>query len=76
MKTFKEKYIKYLSDKITVSIDDLTDNELKLMNESFEMFNEKLEEIKILSDELRSVNIQLMNIKSMNDGMVIYKRIN
>lgn len=67
MKTFKEKYIKYLSDKITVSIDDLTDNELKLMNESFEMFNEKLEEIKILSDELRSVNIQLMNIKSMND---------
>lgn len=67
MKTFKEKYIKYLSDKITVSIDDLTDNELKLMNESFEMFNEKLEEIKILSDELRSVKIQLMNIKSMND---------
>jgi hypothetical protein len=48
-------------------VNDLTDNELKLINESFELFSEKLEDIKILQDELKRVNIELINLKAMHD---------
>ena len=67
MESLKDKYIKLLSSKITVSVDDLTDNELKLINESFELFDEKLDDIKILNDELKRVNIELANLKAMHD---------
>jgi hypothetical protein len=65
--TLKEKYIKLLSSKISISKEDLTDNELTLINESFELFQEKIDEIKIISDDLKRVNIELVNLKSMND---------
>ena len=68
MESLKDKYVKLLSSRITVSVDDLTDNELKLINESFELFSEKLEDIKILKDELKRVNIELINLKAMHDN--------
>jgi hypothetical protein len=68
MESLKDKYIKLLSSKITVSVDDLTDNELKLITESFELFSEKLDDIKILQDELKRVNIELINLKAMHDN--------
>lgn len=67
MESLKDRYIKLLANKITVSIDDLTDNELKLINESFELFDEKLSDIKILNDELKRVSIELANLKAMYD---------
>jgi hypothetical protein len=67
MESLRDKYIKLLSNKITVSIEDLTNNELKLITESFELFKEKLDDIKILNDELKRVNIELINLKSMLD---------
>ena len=67
MESLKDKYIKLLSSKITVSVDDLSDNELKLITESFELFDEKLDDIKILNDELKRVNIELINLKAMHD---------
>jgi hypothetical protein len=67
MESLKDKYIKLLSNKITVSIEDLTNNELKLITESFELFKEKLDDIKILNDELKRLNIELINLKSMRD---------
>ena len=67
MESLKDKYIKLLSSKITVSVDDLSDNELKLITESFELFDEKLDDIKILNDELKRVNIELINLKAMRD---------
>ena len=67
MESLKDKYVKLLSGRITVSIDDLTDNELKLINESFELFSEKLDDIKILKDELKRVSIELANLKAMQD---------
>jgi hypothetical protein len=67
MESLKDKYIKLLASKITVSVDDLTDNELKLINESFELFDEKLDDIRILNDELKRVNIELINLKAMHD---------
>lgn len=67
MESLKEKYIKILAAKITVSVDDLTDNEMTLIKESFELFSEKLEEIKLLNDELKRVTIELANLKAMLD---------
>lgn len=67
MESLKDKYVKLLASKITVSVDDLTDNELKLIEESFELFTEKLQDITLLNDELRRVNVELANIKAMHD---------
>ena len=67
MESLKDKYVKLLSSRITVSVDDLTDNESKLIAESFELFSEKLDDIKILKDELKRVSIELMNLKAMQD---------
>jgi hypothetical protein len=39
MESLKERYIKLLAERISISVDDLTDNELKLIEESFEIFN-------------------------------------
>jgi hypothetical protein len=67
MESLKDKYVKLLSSRITVSVDDLTDNESKLIAESFELFSEKLDDIKILKDELKRVSIELANLKAMQD---------
>lgn len=67
MESLKDKYVKLLAGKITVSVDDLTDNELKLINESFELFSEKLDDIRILNDELKRISIELVNLKAMGD---------
>jgi len=67
MESFKDKYIKLLAGKITVSVDDLTENELSLITESFELFSEKLDDIKILNDELKRISVELANLKAMSD---------
>ena len=72
MDSLKDRYVKLLASKITVSVDDLTDNELKLIEESFELFSEKLQDINILNDELKRVNVELANLKAMNDDSENY----
>lgn len=67
MESLKDKYVKLLASKIMVSIDDLTDNESKLINESFELFREKLDDIEILKDEIKRISIELANLKAMQD---------
>ena len=67
MESLKDKYVKLLASKIIVSVDDLTDNESKLIDESFELFNEKLEDIQILKEEVKRLSIELANLKAMQD---------
>ena len=67
MESIKDKYIKLLAGKITVSMDDLTENELSLITESFELFSEKLDDIKVLNDELKRISVELANLKAMSD---------
>jgi len=62
----KKEYTKFLCNKITVIEEDLTDNEKKLIEESYLMFMEKLEDIKILQDENRRISIELANVKAYN----------
>lgn len=67
MESLKDRYVKLLASKIIVSIDDLTDNEIKLIYESFDLFNEKLEDIQILKEEVKRLSIELANLKAMQD---------
>jgi len=67
MESLKDKYIKLLADKITVSVDDLTDNELKLISESYELFSEKIDDIKLLNDQIKRISVELANLKAMHD---------
>ena len=63
--SLKEQYTKLLCSQITVSVDDLTDNEKALIEKSFDLFEEKLEEIKLSNDEVRRLSIELANTKAM-----------
>lgn len=53
-----------MSDKLSLSIEDLTDNENTLIEFGFTIFMEKMEEIKLLNDEIRRISIELSNLKS------------
>jgi len=64
MSYLKKEYFKMMCNKLSLSKEDLTDNELTLISSGFELFDEKMEEIKLLNDELRRISIELANIKS------------
>jgi hypothetical protein len=72
MESLSDRYKKLLAERISVSLDDLTDNEIRLIEESFDLFKEKLEDITLLNDELRRVNIELINLKAMRDDSENY----
>ena len=63
----KKEYIKLLADHISVIVDDLTDNELSLIDRSYELFTDKLRDMKDLTYELYRLNITLVNLKAMQD---------
>lgn len=63
--TLKERYTKLISDKLTISLEDLTESEKTVINESFELFEEKMDELKIANDEVKRLSIELANYKAM-----------
>ena len=65
--TLKERYVKMMIDTITVSLEDLTDNEKAIIEASYDLFKEKLDDIKILQDEVKRLSIELINLKLMQD---------
>jgi hypothetical protein len=69
IKTLKERYVEMMSNKISVSIEDLTDNEMSIIEYSYTIFSEKLEDIKILEDENRRISVELSNLKSYVDDL-------
>jgi len=67
METLEERYTKEMAKSITVSVEDLTDNEKTLIKASFDLFEAKLEEIKTLQDEVKRLSIDLANHKAMHE---------
>lgn len=63
----KDKYTKVIADLVTISIEDLTPVELSIINHSYTLFQDKLEEIKTLNDEVKRLSLELANLKAMND---------
>jgi hypothetical protein len=48
-------------------MEDLTDTEKEIINYSFSVLKERLEDIKLLNDEVARLNIEIANLKSYND---------
>jgi hypothetical protein len=63
--SLKERYIKLIADRVTISIEDLTESEKGIIDESFELFQEKMDDLKIANDEVKRLTIELANYKAM-----------
>ena len=66
-RSLKTQYYDLVSDRIQVPKDDLTENESKIIELGFELLEEKLEDIKILKDDIRRLSIENANLKAYND---------
>ena len=69
IKSLKDRYIETMANKISVSLEDLTENEKRLIEEGYILFSERMEDIKILEDEVKRVSIELSNLKSYNEDL-------
>ena len=67
MESLEERYTKEMAKSITVSVEDLTDNEKKLIEKSYELWQEKLDDLKIANDEVKRLSIELANQKAMHE---------
>jgi hypothetical protein len=65
--TLKERYTKLIADRLTISLEDLTESEKAVIDESFELFEEKMDDLKIANDEVKRLTIELANHKAMNE---------
>ena len=63
----KKEYTKLLASSISVSIEDLTENEKTLIDKSFELFEEKRDDLKIANDEVKRLSIELANNKAIHE---------
>lgn len=58
-----------MADKISVSIEDLTNTEVTLIDAGFTILEEKLEDLKLLNDEIRRLSIELANLKIYTEDL-------
>jgi len=66
-KSPKEKYTEGVLNHLLIKMEDLTGTEKEIINYSFSVLEERLEDIKLLNDEVKRLNIELANLKSYND---------
>ncbi len=66
-KSLKEQYYDLVTNRILVSKDDLTETETRIIEFGFELMEEKLEDIKILKDDIKRLSIENANLRAYND---------
>jgi len=64
----KDEYTKALADHICVSVEDLNDTELALIDKSYAIFNDRLADLKAQQDEVKRLTIDLANLKAMTEN--------
>ena len=67
-KSLKDRYKELILSRVLIDKEDLTDEESSIINFSYELFQEKLDEIKLLNNEIVRLSIELANLKSYNDN--------
>jgi hypothetical protein len=67
MKNLIDQYYEIVTAGITISKEDLTKTEIKIIEIGFELIKEKLEDIKILKDDIKRLSIENANLKAYND---------
>jgi hypothetical protein len=66
-KSLKDQYYDLVTDRINVPKDDLTENEIRIIEFGFELMKEKLEDLKILNDDIKRLSIENANLRAYND---------
>ena len=66
-KTPRQKYIEGVLNHLLIKEEDLTETEKEIITYGFDLLQERLDEMKILNDEIKRLNIELANLKSYND---------
>jgi len=66
-KSLKDQYYDLVTGRITVSKEDLTKTEIQIIELGFDLMEEKLEDIKILKDNIKRLSIENANLKAYND---------
>jgi len=73
-KTLKEQYEELILSKlfpdrkIKFVREELTDNEKMIIEFTYKLFQEKLDDMKILKDEITRISVENANLKSFNDN--------
>jgi hypothetical protein len=67
IKTPKERYTDGVLNYLLINKEDLTETEKQIIEYSFSVLKERLEDIKLLNDEVVRLNIEIANLKSYND---------
>jgi hypothetical protein len=67
LKSLKEQYYDLVTNRILVSKEDLTETETRIIEFGFELMREKLDDIKILKDDIKRLSIENANLKAYND---------
>ena len=65
-KSLKDRYKELILSRVLIDKEDLTDEESSIINFSYELFQEKLDDIKLLNNEIVRLSIELANLKSYN----------
>ena len=66
-KTPRQKYTEGVLNHLLIKEEDLTETEKEIITYGFDLLQERLDEMKILNDEIKRLNIELANLKSYND---------
>jgi len=66
-KTPRQKYTEGVLNHLLIKMEDLTETEKEIITYGFNLLQERLDEMKILNDEIKRLNIELANFKSYND---------
>ena len=72
-KTLKEQYEEFIlfklfpDRKIHFIREELTENEKTILELGYELFQEKLDDMKILQDEIKRISVENANLKAYND---------
>jgi hypothetical protein len=66
-KSLRDQYYDVILSKIMIPKEELNEVEMEIMDAGFELMKEKLEDIKILNDEIKRLSIENANLKAYND---------
>jgi len=66
-KYFYPEFKKYILDRILVKEEDLSKEEYEIISISYDLWMDKMNEIKVLNDEIKRLSIENTNLKSYRD---------
>jgi hypothetical protein len=70
MNPLKEEYIKYIENELNIKKDDFSDEFDRLITLSFNLIEEKLDDMSLLNKEIIDKNIEIKNMKIQIESMM------